>query len=209
MESGIYKITNIQTNHVYIGQSVVVKRRLRRHTQQLRDGIHENSYLLRHYNKYGKDNFTFEIIEYCSLDEMDMRECYWIDYYDSMNRAKGYNLESGGNPQKVLSEETKEKKRGKNNPMYGKKWNENQRNGIPIANRGNSNLLVEKDVENIKIRIASGATRTEIAKEYGLHISTVSKITRGKNWTWVKPELNNILFNQKIKSYNRACAGGQ
>lgn len=195
MKSGIYMIRNKITGHIYIGQSVNLKYRMRRQRQCLRDRIHENDYLQKHVNKYGIDNFEFLVIEKCELDALDERERYWIAHYDSMNRAKGYNLESGGNPQKIVSEETREKKRGRNNPMFGKKWNDTQRERITLANRANSNKLTESDVAVIKQRIANGATQKQIAEEYDLHISTVSKITRGVNWYWVLPELNEVLKN--------------
>lgn len=195
MKSGIYMIRNKITGHIYIGQSVNLKYRMRRQRQCLRDGIHENDYLQKHANKYGIDNYEFRVIEKCELDTLDERERYWIAHYDSMDRSKGYNLESGGNPQKVVSNETREKKRGRNNPMFGKKWNDTQRERITLANRANSNKLTESDVAEIKQKIANGATQKQIAEEYNLHISTVSKITRCVNWYWVLPELNEVLKN--------------
>jgi len=168
----------------------------------LRDNIHENDYLQKHYNKFGASLFEYNIIEKCPLDCLDEREIFWIAFYDSMNRRKGYNLESGGNPQKVVAEETKAKKKGKNNPMYGKKWNEKQRKNITLANRANSEKLTEKDVKDIKIAICNGMTQKEIAEKYCLHISSVSKITRGINWYWVLPELAEKLKNYKDRNNN-------
>jgi hypothetical protein len=47
--------------------------------------------------KYGIDNFLFEVVEECSLEELNNREKYWIKYYDSHNPLNGYNLTDGGN----------------------------------------------------------------------------------------------------------------
>lgn len=44
--------------------------------------------------KYGKDNFTIELIEEVKVDKLDEREVYWISFYDSYN--KGYNCTLGG-----------------------------------------------------------------------------------------------------------------
>ncbi|MDC3414278.1 GIY-YIG nuclease family protein [Terrihalobacillus insolitus] len=200
MNSGIYMIKNTKTNHVYIGQSVNLSRRIRRHKQELRDGIHKNDYLQKHYNKYGIDKYVYEIIESCPVEELDARECFWINRHNSMNRSTGYNLESGGNPGKIISMESRSKKMGKHNPMYGKKWNEKQRKNITLANRANSKILTEEDVADIKVDISEGASQKEIAEKYNLHISTVSKITRGVNWSWVKPELNESLRNYKDRN---------
>lgn len=52
----------------------------------------------------------FEIIEYCSIENLDDREQYWIDFYNTMDRDFGYNLKAGGqNGGSVMSDETKEK----------------------------------------------------------------------------------------------------
>ena len=67
MNSGIYKITNITNNKVYIGSSVNISNREYKHFWMLDKGIHDNEYLQKSYNKYGKDVFIFEIVEYCEL----------------------------------------------------------------------------------------------------------------------------------------------
>lgn len=58
--------------------------------------------------KYGWDGFEHKVLE-CGLEynELDEREAYWIQYYDSLNN--GYNLTSGGKGNQILTEEHKEK----------------------------------------------------------------------------------------------------
>ena len=46
------------------------------------------------FQKYGLENFSFEIIEECEPEQLNLKEQYWIDYYDSYNN--GYNMTSGG-----------------------------------------------------------------------------------------------------------------
>ena len=46
--------------------------------------------------KYGVENFDFSIIEECEEPYLDEREAYWIKYYNSHNKEKGYNLTDGG-----------------------------------------------------------------------------------------------------------------
>ena len=48
------------------------------------------------WNKYGESNFTFEVIEECTVEEIDNRETYWIDLYKSIDPNFGYNLTAGG-----------------------------------------------------------------------------------------------------------------
>lgn len=125
---GIYKIENLVNHKVYIGQSIDITKRFYMHRHELKYNKHQNEHLQRSYNKYGKENFKHEDIEMCESNLLDERERYWIDYYDSTNREKGYNIESGGSNTKNCSEETKNKLRlnhigmyeGELNPMYGK-----------------------------------------------------------------------------------------
>lgn len=48
------------------------------------------------FNKYGIENFTIEEIEQCSNEELDNREIYWINFFNSYKARKGYNCTSGG-----------------------------------------------------------------------------------------------------------------
>jgi len=95
--TGIYKIVNQINQQKYIGQSTNIERRWQRH---IRDAFDENG---RAYNyplykairKYGIENFSFEIIEECSVEELNEKEKYWINYYNTY--FNGYNQTLGGN----------------------------------------------------------------------------------------------------------------
>lgn len=86
---GIYKITNLINNKIYIGQSVNIERRWQEHIYQNR-----NSAIHQAIKKYGIENFIFEIIEECSQSQLDEREIFWIKYFNSYEN--GYNLTPGG-----------------------------------------------------------------------------------------------------------------
>lgn len=88
---GIYKITNLINNKVYIGQSINIASRWRRHRT---DANIKDTPLYQDIRKYGLNNFSFEVIEECTKEQLDERERFWIDKYDSYNN--GYNLTSGG-----------------------------------------------------------------------------------------------------------------
>lgn len=65
------------------------------HFSGLHNGTHFNRRLQRDYNKYGKAAFYFEVLEEgLSTDEVDKREQYWIEQFDSYRT--GYNLTLGG-----------------------------------------------------------------------------------------------------------------
>lgn len=86
---GIYKITNKINNKTYIGQSIELERRLTSHLRGWEDSVIDNAI-----KKEGINNFTFEIIEECPLEQLNEREIYWIQYYDSY--LNGYNQTPGG-----------------------------------------------------------------------------------------------------------------
>jgi len=110
MKSGIYLIRNTENGKVYVGSSSGIKARIGVHKSHLRNNKHSNIYLQNSWNKYGEASFEFSVLEECKEDMMIIREQAWMDYYDSQNKDKGYNLKDAGNCVK-LSEEVKAKMR--------------------------------------------------------------------------------------------------
>ena len=78
-KSGIYKITNITNGKFYIGSSVNIYNRKHTHITHLNKNIHHNQHLQNSYNKYGKDEFLFEVVEYCNKEKLFKREQYFIN----------------------------------------------------------------------------------------------------------------------------------
>ena len=93
MESGIYKIVNTIDDKIYVGRSKNVYKRVRAHKCDLRKNRHGNQYLQNSWNKYGEENFMWEVIELCSLDIISERESYWIKELNTLDRDCGYNIE--------------------------------------------------------------------------------------------------------------------
>ncbi len=90
MKSGVYKICNIITNKIYIGSAVAIKSRILKHFWELKNNKHCNKYLQHSFNKYGEENFKFEVIEYCEKEKLIEREQYYMDLYKACEL--GYNL---------------------------------------------------------------------------------------------------------------------
>lgn len=87
---GIYKITNLLTGEIYIGQSKDIHQRFKEHI------YHNESYIDYSINEIGREFFSFEILEECDIDKLDSREEYYINFYKSNHYGFGYNISAGG-----------------------------------------------------------------------------------------------------------------
>ena len=90
MSIGIYKIENLINHKIYIGQSIEIEKRWQKHLN-----AKDNFVIHKALQKYGKENFSFQIIEECDLLDLDNKEQYWINYYNSLIPS-GYNMIPGG-----------------------------------------------------------------------------------------------------------------
>ncbi len=93
----IYKATNKVNQKVYIGQtSKSLEERKRGHVSAAARG--ENTLFYNALRKYGVENFTWEIIDFCiSKEDACTKEKWWISFYSSFtNRNLGYNCSAGG-----------------------------------------------------------------------------------------------------------------
>lgn len=128
----IYKITNIQNNKVYIGQTIrPIQDKFHRHINDALNNILD-THFARAIRKYGKDNFIIEQIDQAQTqNELNKKEQYWIQYYNSVQN--GYNetdaiSKCGGNTyqsktekeMEVIKEKIRQTKLGAKNPMAKK-----------------------------------------------------------------------------------------
>lgn len=91
---GVYKITNIKNNKAYIGISTDIEDRWKQHKSQYNWQRENKKSLYQAFQKYGLDNFTFEIIEECLPNELSDKEKYYVNLYDTYHN--GYNATIGG-----------------------------------------------------------------------------------------------------------------
>ena len=109
----IYKITNKINNKIYIGQTIrPVEDRWKRHINDALNNILD-THFARAIRYYKPENFSLEIIDTAkNQEELNHKEQYWIQYYDSTN--KGYNetdaiSKCGGNTYKSKTPEEMKK----------------------------------------------------------------------------------------------------
>ena len=159
---GIYKVTNKINGKVYIGQSVDIGKRWHQH-MTAKDDI----YFHKAIQKYGVENFEWEVIEQCKKKDLDEREIYWIEYYDSFN--KGYNCTKGGDggPVKYGSDHPWWKGGVSSDPEYSKKHyeanKEKRKEQMKEYNKGYYEANKEKNKE---YREANKEKIKEKKKEY-------------------------------------------
>ena len=140
---GIYKITNPK-GKVYIGQSRDLKKRelqyskyLKRYCRQLK--------IVNSINKYGWNQHFFEIIEICIFDDLNIRERYWQEFYDSIEKGLNCIYTKTKDKPSLFGLETRSKmskaQTGKIRSDSHKKKISKSKKGIPI---GVGKILTEK-----------------------------------------------------------------
>jgi group I intron endonuclease len=176
-KSAIYKITNIATGRFYIGSTNNLKRRWAHHRGLLKNKKHHNSYLQHSYNKHGKENFVFEIIEEVTEENLLIREQYFLDTLQPFEN-NGYNISKiAGSPMAGMNhtEEVKqllsEKLSGEKHPHYGVPVSEEWRRKI---SKGNKRFSDEEE-SSFRKRWESGESKNSIAKSVGVHTTTITR----------------------------------
>jgi group I intron endonuclease len=232
--SGIYKIENLMNHKLYIGQSDDLYRREKSHFECLRGNRHHNKHLQYSFNKYGENNFKFEIIEECNVNVLDERETYWISHFDSFKHGYNQNIGGNGNRGWIVSEESRLKMSlnhadfsGENNWMYGKslydildedgvkKWKHN----ISIANTGEKNGFYGKHhTDETKAKISRAKIGKYIGKLnplFGTHHTEEQNKKVGNiiheryvNGTLINPNKISVVCLNTMKIFNSITEAG-
>lgn len=222
---GIYIITNIINGKRYIGQSTDIKRRFYEH----RCISHEsNIHLKRALNKYGKENFKYEILELCAEEELDEREVYYI------NAVKPeYNVSTGGqrslrkypdSVRAVISAKSKEqwhrmteeeKERRIKNNLTGQGWNKGispsaeVKEKLRLANLGKKQSFetIEKRKETFRRKKDNGYIQTNNG-----HKKKVVCVETGEVFESVKEagehfSVNPSCITSVLKGRYKTCKG--
>lgn len=91
-KAGIYVITNLINNKIYIGETTNLESRLIEHLRRLLSKRHVNEHLQNAVTLYGIENFKFEILEFCECSDTKKREHFWVVHLHALDKDKGYNI---------------------------------------------------------------------------------------------------------------------
>lgn len=133
MTCGIYCIEHVASGKKYIGKSRNIEQRFYAHRYNLKNGDkkHVNRYLYNAVLKHGIDAFCFKVIEVTPFEELPEREIYWMDFFDTCDNSKGYNLRRDSSSGMEVHVDTIRWRSissyGKRNPNYGNNWSDHQK----------------------------------------------------------------------------------
>lgn len=234
---GIYKITNTINNKIYIGKSVNIKERWQQHLfdafcseeKWQANKRKEQTPIHKALRKYGKDAFTWEIIEECSKDELNQKEIFWINYYNSFHN--GYNMTKGGDgysngggenapnakitqqQSMLIKQKLKERWTAQqiqqlipeatngiiSSINYGKTWFDEDET-YPISIDNGHRIWSDEEALQIKQEYANGATISELAKKYNVMLGTISDLVKGKSYTNLPIIKRNVEWQRVAKN---------
>jgi group I intron endonuclease len=179
---GIYKITNLTNNKVYIGKSTNLELRWEVHKRQ--KAGNNSPHLYRSIRKYGISNFKFEILKLCPEKDLACLEQFFIRVYGSWKSEYGYNLTLGGDggntgtgfkgrhhseeSRKKLSEAKKGKYTKEKHPSWGKHLSKETKDKIRHGNLG------KKMSDESKKKMKDART--------GKKRPNISKAHKGRHW---------------------------
>lgn len=137
MKIYIYKITNKINGKIYIGKHID------RSKNAADDYMGSGITIKKAQKRYGIENFTKDILEECTKENVNSREIFWIDKLQSTNHNIGYNIAKGGeggdtfthNPKaEILRKQFSERVKGDKNPNFGKNHSKKRKQQIRKAN---------------------------------------------------------------------------
>jgi len=143
---GIYKITS-PSGKIYIGQSVNIERRFNEYLNLF--NCKQQTKLYNSLKKYGSKNHIFEILEECSLKQLDEKEVYLGKEFNVLKNGLNCRLGKGKG---ALSQETKDKM---SKARLGNKYNLGKKKSQEVKNTISEALsipIIQFDLNGDKIK---------------------------------------------------------
>lgn len=187
----IYKVTNKIDQKIYIGKTTkLLEERKAGHLYDVKygSGTHFHNAL----RKYGSKYFDWQVIDQAStVQELNEKEKYWIQFYKSFDPAFGYNLTLGGDGV-VPTEETlqnmskahkgfvpsnstrmiwSEQRTGAGNPMWGKHFSDSTKKKMSEMRKGKTPRLGKSFSEKSLVKMSASHKGKRLSEETKQKIS--------------------------------------
>jgi len=226
--SGIYRIRNLRNQKSYIGQAAkTFDKRFNVHRHHLRQGTHHSKHLQRAWDLYGEQAFAFEIIEKIPRGQMSEekfkttlseREQFHIDAFQSTDRSFGYNISPSAGSQ-LGYRHSNESKRKMSAAGRGRKLPKEQRQRIAdsMKAKGIKRSRAERDklsarrarlrrneVFDVLDMYEEGIAQEEIAERFGVSVTGISRIVRGRSYRKVGEEWRQTTGVETLPTRRRA-----
>ena len=198
----IYKATNKINGKIYIGQTVRrLDKRLFEHLNARYDCPFQRAL-----KKYGKENFTFELIAFCDTkDKLNFLEEFYINFLNS-KKPNGYNITDGGEGTPGIKRPDTSKRNQKligcNNHMFNRRYSEKELELFRNASSGSNNANYGKHWSETQKRLISEKVKISMMRPEirGKFLSAVSnkseeqrkKISESHLRLWQDPEYRRI-----------------
>ena len=170
---GVYKITCLTNKKFYIGSAYDLYKRYKEHRNALVSNRHHNKQLTRFVNKYGIDNLQFDLLEECLIEELEVKEQYYIT--NSKNTFNETLDVKACNRGKKLSEEHKQ---NISNSIKAKNIirSEETKNKISKSNKGKTGKYERTEEQKQKAR-DKAINNSERSRK-------ISEALKGRKNTW-------------------------
>ena len=187
MNTGVYLIRNIINSKGYVGSTTdSFQARFSGHRSQLRRGCHHSNKLQRAWDKYGEQNFIFEVLVRCEPEWCIFQEQGAITFHHSEYNILSIASRSGPKSQEFRQDISK---RMLGNTIWvGRKHSMETRAKMSIAAKGRNGPSGERNgnarltiiqVKEIYTRRHSGERRVDLAQEFGVTPATITRISKG------------------------------
>ena len=188
-KSGIYKITCLINNKIYIGSAFSLSNRMSTHKYTLKNKKHKNKHLQNAWDLYGEESFLFEILEIIE-DKTTIieKEQYYLDLYKSYNKEIGFNrAKIAGNTAGIVpSLETRQKqseaaKKREHRPKLTEQQKQNLKNRYKGKTAPWSKITWEQ-VKQVRQMYQEDYTTKELSTLFPITTSTIQEIIRNEIW---------------------------
>jgi len=184
----VYKITNKLDGKFYIGSTSNLIKRYYTHINHIRTGKNSCVKLIRAVNKYGEENFTFEIVCECPIEEVLKIEQRYIDSlkpHYNVAKIAGSNLGIKRTEEVKLKKSASQKENWKDE-SYRVKHLENLSKNWKSGSNHKMAKLTEEQVIEIKKQLSTGLLPKQVADNLKLSYYSIKDIHRGKTWKHIK-----------------------